>query len=35
MIWLALAALILMILAAPIWLFARLVSAIVTAAIGR
>jgi hypothetical protein len=35
MIWLAIAALSLMILAAPIWLFAKLIAAIVAAAMGR
>jgi hypothetical protein len=35
MIWLAIAAIALLILAAPIWLLSRLVSAIVAAAMGR
>jgi hypothetical protein len=35
MIWLAIAALALMILAAPIWLFSRLVAAIVAAVMQR
>jgi hypothetical protein len=35
MIWLILAALALMIIAAPIWLFAKLIAAIVAATMGR